>query len=447
MKSTHKYRLWLSVIIILMATLSATPQGNICLASSVNSISHVQDNELVFSFYGKSLQAAKIKTNKVKSTNEFDVAQAWQNYKRVEVEKVCSSLRSLATELGLNDWFILELVRSYVDELLISGSPMDRVVLEHYLLVAMGYDVRIARTEHQLLLLVPIKQQIYEHGFVRADGKEYYLFFDDLEDHADDVTFIQPCDPSKNDVGKGQSFSLLFDNTTLNVRYGEDYTCVLDDGNISVTYSVNEGLMEMLRNYPLMDPQSYVTSVVIPQFQHSILEQLKPQIEDLSQCEAANALLHFVQNAFEYENDRDSYGHEKLNFIEENFFYSKNDCDDRSILFAFLVHSLLGLDVQIVEYPGHECTGVRFTDCLSYGNGYYYGDDYYLICDPSYVGAGIGKCMPKYRSVSPRVYVMNTSTVNQNNNSPLKPVLEKAISIPEITIQTIDLSPESQSGI
>ena len=205
--------------------------------------------------------------------------------------------------------------------------------------------------------------------------------------------------------------------------------------------------MEMLRNYPLMDPQSYVTSVVIPQFQHSILEQLKPQIEDLSQCEAANALLHFVQNAFEYENDRDSYGHEKLNFIEENFFYSKNDCDDRSILFAFLVHSLLGLDVQIVEYPGHECTGVRFTDCLSYGNGYYYGDDYYLICDPSYVGAGIGKCMPKYRSVRPRVYVMNKSTVNQNNNSPLKPVLDKAISIPEITIQTIDLSPESQSGI
>lgn len=169
MKSTHKYRLWLSVIIILMATISATSQGNICLASSVNSISHVQDDELVFSFYGKSLQAAKIKTIKVKSTNEFDVAQAWQNYKRVEVEKICSSLRSLATELGLNDWFILELVRSYVDELLISGSPMDRVVLEHYLLVAMGYDVRIARTEHQLLLLVPIKQQIYEHGFVRAD--------------------------------------------------------------------------------------------------------------------------------------------------------------------------------------------------------------------------------------------------------------------------------------
>ena len=42
---------------------------------------------------------------------------------------------------------------------------------------------------------------------------------------------------------------------------------------------------------------------------------------------------------------------------------------------------------------------------------------------------------------------MNKSTVNQNNNSPLKPVLDKAISIPEITIQTIDLSSESQSGI
>lgn len=394
----------------------------------------VSDNDMVFSFYGKSLHMSKLQEIKVKSIGEFDVADAWNGYKRnADVENVLTSLRSVADELGLNDWFVFELVRNYVNALLQSGSPLDRVVLEHYLLVGMGYDVRLARTQRQLLLLVPIKQLVYEHEFVRADGKDYYLFFDDLETIDEKLSVLMPCDPSKEDVGKGQSFSLLFDDAQLKVRYGEERSCELDDGKIRLACTVNEGVMEMLRNYPLMDLHHYVTSVVLPQFQDTILGQLKPQIEDMSQCEAANALLHFVQYVFGYENDRASYGHEKAYFIEENFYYDNNDCEDRSILYAFLVRSLLDLDVQIVEYPDHKCTAVHFTDCLTYGNGYYFGGEFYLICDPSYVGASIGKCMPEYRLLEPRVCIVKESSGGvDERQSPLHPRLDKMVRVPSL---------------
>lgn len=388
------------------------------------------NSELAFSFYGKTLRVDKLKPVKVHSMGKSDIADAWNGYKTMEVDKVLSSLRSLSDELGLNDWFVFELVRNYVDALLKTSSPQDRIVLDHYLLVGLGYDVRLARTQRQLLLLVPIKQAVYEHEFVRADGKEYYLFYDDLESVKENLSVIVACDPSKNDVGKGHTFSLLFEDTPLKVRSGEDRFCELDDGKIHLACTVNEGVMEMLRNYPIMDVHHYVTSVVLPQFQDTILGQLKPQIEDMSQCEAADALLHFVQYVFGYEDDKVFHGHEKANFIEENLYYDKNDCEDRSILYAFLVRSLLGLDVQIVEYPDHKCTAVHFTDCITYGNGYYFGGEFYLICDPSFVGASIGKCMPEYRSHEPRVLVVKQSADEDGHHSPLHPRLDKMVRVP-----------------
>lgn len=424
MNSSHLYRLWLTVIISCMVVMSAGAK-DVTFPQPVDAVD--------FNFYGQTLQVDKLNTVVVKSVNDWDVSVAWHDYHKRDVAPVIDSLRSLSTDMGLNDWFVFQLVRRYVDAMLGSSSPRDRVVLEHYLLVGMGYDVRLARTERQLLLLVPFEQEVYEHDFVKIDGKDYYLFYDDLEANQDEESILYPCDPSKKDLGKGHALSLSFDGEPLKVRSGSDKYCELDDGKIRLACTVNEGVMDMLRNYPMLDLRFYVTSVVMPHFQHSILEQMKPQIEDMTQCEAANALLHFVQYVFDYENDSEAHGREKVYFIEENFYYDKNDCEDRSILYAFLVRSLLDLDVQIVEYPGHECTAVHFTDCFTYGNGYYLDGNFYLICDPSYVGASIGRCMPKYRAMQPQVYIVKTSTLGEAYQSPLQPSIEDMISVPELS--------------
>lgn len=397
------------------------------------------DNVVDFSFYGDSLQAARLATVKVPSVRENDVFKAWYAYQDRDVNAALESLRRLSDELGLNDWLNFELVRCYADELLRDSSPMDRVLLQHYLLVAMGYDVRLARTERQLLLLVPFEQEVYERFFIKIGGKEYYLFFDDLEANLDEKSVIYPCDPSKNVLGKGKALNLLFDGKPLSVKSGEDKLFELDDGKIHFSCSVNDAVMDILHNYPLMDIQYYAISVVLPQFHESIIEQLQPQLEDMTQCEAADALLHFVQHVFDYDEDRHLHGHDKFNFIEENFYYEKNDCEDRSILYAFLVHALLGLDVHFVQYPGHECTAVRFTECRTYGYGYDFDGDFYLICDPTYVGAGIGKCMPRYRFMTPRVLMMGSTSLNARATTIHRPKIDKSILSPELSVDSLKL--------
>lgn len=431
MKSIHLNRLLLSLCLSLTMALPLAAGG-------VKRSVPIPDVE--FSFYGQELRAAGLKPVKLKSVYQSDVSSAWREYQKRDVTPVLTSLEAIIEQMGLNDWFVFRLVREYSDKLLGDATPMDRVLLEHYLLVSLGYDVRLARTQTQLLLMVPFEQEVYERYFIRLEGKEYYLFFDELEADVDELSVIQPCDPSKKDVGKGRIFSLLFDDKKLMISSGESKLRDFDDGMIHVSCSIDPGIIRMLRDYPLLNMENYASSVVLPQFHDAILEQLTPQVADMNQCDAADALLHFVQHVFTYENDQEYHGHEKFYFIEENFYYDYNDCEDRSILYAFLVSSLLGLDVQFVNYPGHECTAVRFTDCSPFGNGYYYGKDYYLICDPSYVGGTIGRCMPQYRGMQPTVRTMTTVLASSGDNSPLQPRLDKRIVLPKITVEIIEVA-------
>lgn len=357
---------------------------------------------LNFSFYGVEVSAVKLPIHQVSSMEPTAISTVWRQYQKEDINGVINSLKLISLSYGLNDWFTFELVRNYVDALLRSGSSSDRILLQHFLLAHMGFDIRIARTNRQLLLLIPFKQRVYEQSYLRLDGSKYYIFFDNIAPISESSMSMYTCE-LPNDVYKGKYVDLVYANQSLKLNMGEDKTCTLTDGKLHITGTVNRGMMEMLRHYPQMDVPYYAQSEVLPSFHNSIIEQLKSQISAMSQKEAANALLHFVQYAFDYATDDEQHGYEKPYFIEENFYYPMNDCEDRSIFYAFLVHNLLGLDVHLVQYPGHECTAVSFTDSSVYGDAYTDQGKTYIICDPTFIGASVGQCMPDYKEVSPKI--------------------------------------------
>ena len=114
-----------------------------------------------------------------------------------------------------------------------------------------------------------------------------------------------------------------------------------------------------------------------------------------------------MQNAFPYKTDDEQFGREKYFFPEETLFYPFSDCEDRSILFAYLVSNLLGLDVVGLEFPGHAATAVRFNSDVR-GDFIDYRNEKYIICDPTYVNANYGECMPQFKTVIPRIVRIRT---------------------------------------
>ena len=357
---------------------------------------------LDFTFYGVQLRSIKLNVLHLSSLEPSAISNIWRQYQKSNPKEVINSLASLSQLYGLNNWFTTELVRRYVDTLLRNGSSSDRIVLQHFLLSNLGFDIRLASTQRQLLLLVPCKQQMYERSFLNIDGQKYYVFYDNISPIKENSIAIYTCN-LPHDVYKGDFVDLVYKQQSLTLKSGNDKKCTLTDGRISVSGNVNSGMMEMLRHYPLMDVPYYAASKVMPAFHKDVLEQIKPQILGMTQEQAANALLHFVQYAFDYATDGEQHGYEKPYFLEENFYYPKNDCEDRSILYAFLVHNLLGLDVHLVQYPGHECTAVNFGNQSVDGDGYLYNEKVFIICDPTYIGASIGQCMPSYQNIQPIV--------------------------------------------
>lgn len=161
--------------------------------------------------------------------------------------------------------------------------------------------------------------------------------------------------------------------------------------------------MEFYNSYPKCQWTNYSWAGISEEVKTKLYPVLRAGIEGKNQIEAANRLINFVQTAFEYKTDGQQFGYERSLFADETFYYPFSDCEDRSILFSILVHDLLGLDVVLIQYPDHLATAVRYTESL---NGSYVildGQNYY-ISDPTYIGAEVGECMPRYAKTKPAVY-------------------------------------------
>lgn len=353
-----------------------------------------------FPFYGMKLNTVLCHVQMVEGVEHQAIAKAWDAYRQDRVMKdIIRSLQSLAMTYGLNDWFAFELVRNYTKAS--CKNPSSRIVLQHFLLVNMGYDVRLASCGEQLLLLVPFYQQVYERSYLVIAGKKYYAFYDDSTSKIHN-TGVYTC-RLPNATDKGRNIDLTIRGGNIGIKTGVVHRFSMSDGKISLQGFVDAGTMKAIRRYPQTDIPFYAMSTIDANFHQSLLAQVSEQIRGCSEKESVSKILHFVQYAFDYATDEEQHGYEKPYFIEENFYYPKNDCEDRAILFAFLVRNVLGLVVHLVQYPGHECTAVNFTTSQINGDGYMYKGMAFYICDPTYIGASIGQCMPNYRNEKPIV--------------------------------------------
>jgi len=181
----------------------------------------------------------------------------------------------------------------------------------------------------------------------------------------------------------------------LEFRYrGEKYS-------LHVRY--NQNLIDFMSTYPQADYSDYFNAPLSYESSKSLVDSLKPIIDKKHSSEAINILLYFVQHAFKYEVDQEQFGREKVMFAEETLYYKKSDCEDRAVLFAYLVKNLLGYSVVGVKYSDHMATAIAVPikgDALSISS------HRYVIADPTYINAPVGKSMPKYKNIKPEKYIL-----------------------------------------
>jgi hypothetical protein len=88
-------------------------------------------------------------------------------------------------------------------------------------------------------------------------------------------------------------------------------------------------------------------------------------------------------------------------FAQETLYYNKSDCEDRAILYAYLIKELFNIEVIGVKYKDHMATALHIPirgDAISENS------KRFVIADPTYINANIGQSMPKYRSLQPESF-------------------------------------------
>jgi guanyl-specific ribonuclease Sa len=311
-------------------------------------------------------------------------------------------LQAAARRFQLNDWLTLQLFSSAA--LAAQGrAGAAATLLTWFLLAQAGYRVRAGYDGPHVVLLVPSRDTLYRTRYFRQGDS-------DLRHYV-----VQPFDPDGPVPASVRTYEKDAPGATRLLDMSMPVAPLLREDAVrrtlsfkhhgatrSVEVAHDRSLVEVLRRYPTVQFPVYFTAAPSAAARSSLVDGLRPLLRGLTPREALDLLLHVVQTGFTYQTDDEQFGREKWLFPDETLAYPASDCEDRSILFSFLVRELLDLPVVALEYPNHLATGVAVPG-MTTGDAVLHQGRRYVVADPTYIHADLGMAMPDLRGVTPRV--------------------------------------------
>lgn len=335
-------------------------------------------------------------------TNQI-FSDAWLALSEWDYAELLDECKNLRNKAKLNDWVYFRLLSEIGNGMYPDNSPAADIV-SWFLLIKSGYDVRIGYSAdgNEAYLLLPAGNMIYDvlYFYFNSAGPYYYFFKKGKPARNVGSFYTYTRDNPEGD--KSVDMKIREVPAFTDDRFSRTFTFLYKGETYSIEIEGDKNIVSVGEGYPQTDLDIYFSTPVAMNTRHSLVGSLKIVVDGLSETETVNLLLRFVQTAFNYQTDQQQFGYEKPMFVEESLFYPYCDCEDRSVLFSYLVKEITGLDVIALDYPGHIATAVRFSKPVS-GDSVNYKGNRYVICDPTYINADIGMAMPRYRTTRPGV--------------------------------------------
>lgn len=327
---------------------------------------------------------------KISSLNENGIADAWLTLSDSIYDNTIKAALDIRKAYALCDWAYMNMLREVTEKQY--GKSNEAVLAQAFIMAQSGYRIRLGRNDTKLYLLSASQYDIFDLRYYMIDGSKFYI----VNGERNAKMYI--CEAK---FGKEKPLSLQI---TKLPKLGEEQTpkrTMSSRKGVTTAACVNKNLIDFFNQYPQAcfkgDQTTRWVAYANTPIEKSVTDMLYPPlrnaIQGLGQKEAVSLLLNWVQTAFAYEYDEKVWGGDRAFFAQETLFYPYCDCEDRSILFSRIVRDLTGLDVVFLYYPGHLATAVGFTDEVN-GDWVIYNGKKYVVCDPTYINAGVGRTMP-----------------------------------------------------
>ncbi len=341
------------------------------------------------------------------------ISDLWDSYAQVNYNHFIAQISEVANILNLNQWAYYQLIKECSQQAFSSGN--DRIAFQWVMLTRSRYKSKIAYESGQLFLLLPSVYTIYNLDFITTNGIKYYVI-----DGTGKQIITYEKDFPESDILMDVRINKPFNTDPM--KKSREYHFTHMGKKMTITLDYDEEMIGFYNTIPLSDIVVYFNSVVSNRTKNSVIENFAPLLEGLSETESLSLLLSFVQQAFPYKSDTYEYGSEKYLFPDEVLHYTVSDCEDRSVLFAFLVRTLLNKEVLAVSYPGHIATAVE-TKVNYPGISYDLDGKSFLICDPTFFGAPPGITISQVRNETPELMVLSH---NQKQAEEIEQLWQKA---------------------
>lgn len=362
----------------------------------------VEEKNFSFSYMGTTCEVRLPKDLNIRMSGceSCMIATIWKQLATNAMDNTIRDFLALRLKMQLCDWAYLNLIDTFAKAF--CGHGNEAVIMAAFIYSQSGYKMRLGRDCEKLYLLYGSKHGIYEKGYIVIEGINYYPLDDKVERmEISDFSFPQE-----------QSMSLYIENAQkFTIRPSAKRKLASEQyHDVTIDSQVNLNLIQFYNTYPSSEVNGnfmtrwkmYADTPMDESVSQMLYPDIKNKIEGLSDVQAVNQILNWVQTAFQYEYDDKVWGHDRAFFAEETLYYPYCDCEDRAILFTRLVRDLLGLKCILVYYPGHLASAV----CLKQQvNGDYISldGDVYTICAPTYIGAPVGITMPEMDNRSAKV--------------------------------------------
>lgn len=302
-------------------------------------------------------------------------------------QQVLKEIAFLCDQFNLNDWDYYCLLNEF--SVSIYGEPNAQKILAWFLLIESGYKARIGYFNDNLFVLLASDQTLYNIPWFNINGERYYSINCDAEK-------ISTYDA---EYFKGNKYLNVFHSKPLLVegkKVERTITFPFEGKDNSISLEYDQNTVDYYSDFPGMDVDYYFALPVSRAFKESVENKIAPFLSNKSRSEALQFLLSLVQYGFRYKTDAEQFSKEKYLVPEEMLYYNYTDCDDRTIFFSYLVHSLLDVDVIALDFNGHICSAVDVSNTEIKGD-FTYENKEFLVCDPTYVGAPPGVLLPEYQ--------------------------------------------------
>lgn len=326
--------------------------------------------------------------------NQNDIAKYWDHAAKTDYTVLIQQLNEQKILLNLND-FAYYLLIDKLSDALYPGNEDARLITNWFLMLRSGYGVRAGfESNEKLILLLPSYNVVYGKKFLKEGDRFLYIFGGNTGQN------IRTYDKDYVGASKIIDFNITAPMNVSGKTFTKMVTFEHNQKNYSINVNCGDGLKLLYNDFPQMELSVYFNAAVSSTVKESLAASIKPIVNEMKEQEAVDFLLSLVQKGFNYKTDDDQFGREKFFFAEELFYYPFCDCEDRSVLFSYLVRELLSLDVVGLEFPGHMATAVKFNQQIP-GDYVKYQNQRYTVADPTYIGAPSGSTMPQFEGVSP----------------------------------------------